>query len=98
MMNRVIGYTFGVGVRKGAKIGEGGSYLFLRVYEMRFSPTTREYMDDIRLVLYNSVNYNAEVKWCCCKRDKIILRYDPLLSRCFITIVFTRLVIGDDDD
>ena len=29
-----------------------------------------------------------------CKRDKIVLMYDPLLSRCFINMMFTRLVIG----
>ena len=32
------------------------------------------------------------------KRDKIVLWYDPIISKCYITIVFTRLVIGKDDD
>ena len=41
---------------------------------------------------------DSEQILCCCKRDRIVLRYDTLLSRYFITIVFTQLVIGDDDD
>ena len=40
----------------------------------------------------------SEVNLCCYKIDRIVLRYDSLLSRCFITILFTWLVIGDDND
>ena len=35
---------------------------------------------------------------CFRRRDKIVIRYDHLLSRCFITIVFTRLVVGYNND
>ena len=32
------------------------------------------------------------------KRDNIVLRYDSIVFKCYITIVFTRLVISDDKD
>ena len=55
-------------------------------------------MDGIRLLQGYSVRSAAEVNLCRCERDRIVLRYDPLLSRCFTTINFTRLVIGDVND
>ena len=58
----------------------------------------RDDIDDIRMLQGKLVRFNIVQIFCCCKRDKIVLRYYPLPSRCFIKIVFTQLVIGDDDD
>ena len=55
-------------------------------------------MDVICLLQGKSVISTVEVNLCCCKRDKSVLRYDPLLSRCFIIIMFTLLVIGYNND
>ena len=55
-------------------------------------------MDFIRILQGKLVRFALEVNFCHCKRDRIVLRYDPLLSRFFVTIVCTQLVIGDNND
>ena len=55
-------------------------------------------MDSITRIQCESHKTDEEHALCCRKRDKIVLRYDPIVSKCYITIMFKRLVIGDDDD
>ena len=55
-------------------------------------------MDNITSIQGKSHKTDEEHALCRRKRDKIVLRYDPIVSKCYITIVFTRLVISDDED
>ena len=65
---------------------------------MSFAPPTKEEMDNISRIQGKSHKTDEEHALCRRKRDKIVLRYDPIVSKCYITIVFTRLVISDDED
>ena len=94
----VMGDIFGVGVRNVVKIGEGVAPLVITDKLNTVCPPTREGMQHITTILCKSHKTNEQCILCCCTRDKIVFRYDPLLSKCFITIVYTPLVIGENDD
>ena len=98
VMRRVMGDTFGVGARKVVKTGEGVAPLVVADKLNAVWPPTREEMQHITALLGKSHKTDEECALCHRKRDKIVFRYDPLLSKCFITIVYTPLVIGENDD
>ena len=98
VMRRVMGDIFGVGARKVVKTGEGVAPLVVADKLNAVCPPTREEMQHITALLGKSHKTDEECALCHRKRDKIVFRYDPLLSKCFITIVYTPLVIGENDD
>ena len=97
-MRRIMGDAFGAGVRKVIKTGSGKIPLCIGDILNVVCPPTKEEMDNISTIQGKSHKTDEEHALCRRKRDKIVLRYDPIVSKCYITIVFTRLVISDDED
>ena len=60
-------------------------------------PPTKNEIDNITRIQDKSHKTDDKHALCRCKRDKIVLWYYPIVSKCYITIV-ARLVIGDNDD
>jgi hypothetical protein len=98
VIRTVMGDSFGVGVRKVVRTGDGVAPLVIADRLNAVWPPTREEMQTITAILGKSHKTDEECVLCRRKRDKIVFRYDPLLSKCFITIVYTPLVIGENDD
>ena len=81
-------------------------YLLISVFRFKMTitisniphPSMKNEMDDITRIEGKSHKTDEEHALCRRKRDKIVLRYDPIVSKCYITIVFTRLVISDNED
>ena len=97
-MRSIMGDAFGAGVRKVIKTGSGKIPLCIGDVLNVVCPPTKEQMDNISRVQGKSRKTDEEHALCRRKRDKIVLRYDPIVSKCYITIVFTRLVISDNED
>ena len=81
LTRRVMGYTFGVGVRKGTNTGGGEvPRVVADVLNVIFHPI-REEIDGICMLQSNLVRSAAEVSLSRYEKNMIVHRYDPLLSR-----------------
>jgi hypothetical protein len=103
-LRRVMGVIFGVGVRSqvSARWCAVNSVRAVQQCDVlnAVCPPSRVEMDQVRLVLgkHRSRLTCDEKLLLCRRRNMITFKYDPLLTVLSIAIVFTRMMIGKDND
>ena len=106
-LRKVMGHSFGVGVRSKVKLGDGVKVLGNGDFVNAVWPPDDNEMNKVRSVRrkvsqlkgkYRNQLTDDELSLFTKKTDSIMLRYDPLFCICHISIVFTRVQIGKDSD